>query len=585
MRGRLGRLAGYAALAAGLFAATTAQGQVQAAQQAAAPAPGLRHVIVISFDNTHLSDIEQMPALDGYLKAYGTIFPRDHTAIDAFTHLDFTTELTGLFPSQTGILAQSQYIGGHEMSFSYWRDPAGDGTLLHLSPPPWKVFTAHGLAVGAVGWPDMGMEGYRDVAHYLGTNLPHRASAYYGVAVHWPGGKPPLFGTPNIPFVYDAKLLNGKGTVGDFPGFGAEVPGWALSATLAMQTHGVPVTYTYITSVHDLPGAGQLTATDPRLKANIAAYNRAFARFFQAMKAHGLTPANTLLVVTSDEGDHYLPGGEISTSLPAWFKRVGFPDTAATRIGATAGALIYEPGPVAADYPRLDGVPGWRYIDQGPALKAVHQYVDKDPGRTPTFILYAEPTIWYDNGSSTALSQGGGYYWNHGMVSSAVNTVFMGLAGPGVRRGGFDHAWIDSTDLMPTVQYLALGSVQSGLDGNVLFTALSRSARSRLAAGVPRLAALARAWRKINAPVGPFGIDALRISTQAALDMNTPLGPALNGALARLVAQRNRLAATIASMLWQGEAGHALARVTPVIRQATSLLRATEALATQAMIR
>lgn len=581
MTGRLGRLCGTAALAATLLvaAAGPGTGRVRAA------AGGLHHVIVISFDNTHLADIERMPALYGYLKAYGTIFPSDHTAVDAFTHLDFTTELTGLFPSQTGILAQSQYIGPHQVSFSYWQDPAGDGTALHLSPPPWQVFTQHGLDVGAVGWPDMGLEGSRDVAHYLGQNLAHRAWAYYAVAIHRTGGQAPLLGTPNIPFVYGARLLNGRGTVGDFPGFSAEVPNWALSATLAMQTHGVPITYTYITSVHDLAGAGQLAATDPRLQANLAGYNRAFARFFQGLRAAGLTPANTLIVVTSDEGDHYVPGGEITTGLPAWFHRVGFPDTSSTRIGATAGALVYESGPVARDYPRLDGVPGWRYIDQGPALKALHQYVPKDPGRTPTFILYAEPTIWYDSGSSTALSSGGGYYWNHGMVSRAVNTVFMGLAGPGIRHGGFAPDWIDSTDLMPTVQYLTLKQVEPGLDGNVLFSALSSTARHGVSGSVTRLSALASAWRAINAPVDTFGIDALRISTQAALDMNSARGPALNAALAKLVTERNQQSATMQTMLWQAENGHAIHHVSQAIQNAQTLVRAIGALATQAMIR
>jgi hypothetical protein len=86
-----------------------------------------------------------------------------------------------------------------------------------------------------------------------------------------------------------------------------------------MQEAGVPVTYAYISDAHDkktINGLGTkqtgctspgnaLGPADPCYKANLAAYDASFAKFFDRLSKDGITRANTLFVVSSEENDHY----------------------------------------------------------------------------------------------------------------------------------------------------------------------------------------------------------------------------------------------------------------------------------------
>src|SRR5438309_9174002 len=90
-----------------------------------------------------------------------------------------------------------------------------------------------------------------------------------------------------------------------------------------MQEAGVPVTYAYISDAHDNHTSSFPAPSNPNFprasgpgeadyKAQLTAYDDAFAAFFERLANHGITKDNTLFVVTADEGDHYAGGAGIA---------------------------------------------------------------------------------------------------------------------------------------------------------------------------------------------------------------------------------------------------------------------------------
>ena len=111
-----------------------------------------------------------------------------------------------------------------------------------------------------------------------------------------------------------------------FPGFGDITAAESLAYTADLQKAGVPVTYAYISDLHEKKyyASGSPTCTsagagvpaykndgaglgpgDPCYAYNASQYNRAFAAFFARLAADGITPANTEFVFNADEGDHF----------------------------------------------------------------------------------------------------------------------------------------------------------------------------------------------------------------------------------------------------------------------------------------
>src|SRR5579871_2957155 len=79
-------------------------------------ANGVKHVIVIEFDNTHFmrdiardgstnvpSDLEQMPHLLNFLTGNGTLLTNHHTPLISHTSDDITTSETGVYPARHGV--------------------------------------------------------------------------------------------------------------------------------------------------------------------------------------------------------------------------------------------------------------------------------------------------------------------------------------------------------------------------------------------------------------------------------------------------------------------------------------------------
>jgi hypothetical protein len=121
------------------------------------------------------------------------------------------------------------------------------------------------------------------------------------------------------------QITDPDGTCG-FPGFDGMEAANTLGYVAQMQENGVPVTYGYISDVHDAHtttsqaaltmDAPQSAATGPGEAAHDAQlkqYDDAFNAFFTNLAAHGIDKSNTLFVVTVDEGDHFAGG----VGLPA----------------------------------------------------------------------------------------------------------------------------------------------------------------------------------------------------------------------------------------------------------------------------
>jgi len=170
------------------------------------PGGAIRHVIILQFDNVHLtrdnpnvpSDIEQIPALYNFLKGQGTLLSNDHTVLISHTADGITSTETGLYPGNEGLgVANSfeyfvPYGSGtaNASAFTYWTDPVSSSDRNYemiSSPPvaskpmgntpaPWVPFTRAGCDFAGIGSANMEFENdTRDVANVYGAGSPQYA--------------------------------------------------------------------------------------------------------------------------------------------------------------------------------------------------------------------------------------------------------------------------------------------------------------------------------------------------------------------------------------------------------------------------
>jgi hypothetical protein len=192
------KIAGALAIALAL-AAATAGSIAQAGSGTAAAAKGekgcelhghgtgIKHVIYLQFDNTHLfrdrsnfaSDLEQMPHLMNFLRDNGTLSDNEHTILISHTAGGILSSLTGLYPDRTGQAVSNSYgyfrpdgSVGFSSSFKYWTDTTDGGNpannpptasadpsvnmvtgtpaLQQNTPAPWVPWARAGCDVGNV---------------------------------------------------------------------------------------------------------------------------------------------------------------------------------------------------------------------------------------------------------------------------------------------------------------------------------------------------------------------------------------------------------------------------------------------------
>ena len=268
-----------------------------------------------------------------------------------------------------------------------------------------------------------------------------------------------------------AVIKDSSGDIG-FPGYDGMTGPNALAYTLDMQLHGVPVTDTYLSDLHDSWTTG--TPFGPGqagYEKQLRAENAAFGTFFHRLAAHGITKANTLFVVTADEGDHFVGSAPTPRrlqrrhrDLPLQQGRRGQrePDRHAGRgrrahpvrrrgglraraVPARALGPQHRAGPhlerKLARLKELDLVSGKQvrltnYLADPVELKLLHM-VTADPKRTPSLVLFGNDNSWLSSGSASCGKSCVGGQGRHRRVEPRRRGVAdqHDLAGHGRARG------------------------------------------------------------------------------------------------------------------------------------------------------
>jgi hypothetical protein len=540
-------------------------------------------------------------------------------------------------------------------SFAYWTDPivdydtglaskpVGDHTPTLIgsngknAPAPWVPYTRAGCNFGTVAGADTELENtLPDVPHVFGAHSPEAKEAenpklqnkatadFMGLAVHCAhgsavcsqGSRPDLL--PDEPGGYHGyralygnkfiqpvispsgpvRNLDGqviKDSSGDigFPGYDGMYAANSLAYTLDMQLHGVPVTFTYLSDLHDSEVTGDpFGPGQPGYEQQLKTENAAFGTFFTELAAHGITTANTLFVITADEGDHFVGSapspascngvttachyskiGEINGNLTGLLAAKGVTTPFDVEADSAPGIYVHgQPGRTSPKVRNLERAIATLkgedladgktqrltgYMADPVELNILHM-VTGDPKRTPTLVLFGNPNFWLSSGSAncgkSCFSEPKGTdAWNHGTVSPKINTTWLAMAGPGVARLGVDNSvWSDHTNIQPTMMALLRLRDDYTPDGRVLGEIFNSSALpSGMRAHRGALLRLGQLYTQLEAPVGVFGKDTLRASTHA-LASNSP-GDAtytrIENQLQALGARRDAVAGRIHALL------------------------------------
>ncbi len=529
------------------------------------------------------------------------------------------------------------------------------------TPAPWVPFTRSGCDVGGVGTANIELENTStaatgDITTVFGAGSPqfleaqsnpHQAQTdFVGIAIHCaqtadsrcasdtdarpdllpdePGGYDgyqALFGAQAV----DPAITGGDPCVNDtagqpitdpdgncgFPGFDGMLAKNTLGYVEQMQENGVPVTYGYISDAHDLHTPN--TTTDAYVSsaqgpgesghdAQLAAYDQAFAQFFQNLADHGIDRSNTVFVVTVDEGDHFAGGvgtpagdGTLSyahancvdmTACPSnQIGEVNYDLRGPNALPATEPAFSVHNDSAPTVY--VNGQPGRTdpqvrqlerdvaklqvpdpYVGHGqqvaltvaladPVEEQTLHMVNSDPKRTPTFTLWANDDFFVSaNGSAPSCGANPcvspGFAWNHGDIQPEIANTWVGFVGPGVARHGVDGStWTDHANVRPTLLALTGLSDDYGHDGRVLTEALTRQAVPQ-ALGDPLTKLLATEYEQLNAPFGEFDQATLKASTKALASGSATSDreyTLTEAAIQALTSRRDRLASQIKGQL------------------------------------
>ena len=339
--------------------------------------------------------------------------------------------------------------------------------------------------------------GHRYVAPQLGAGTPHLK--HHGYQVTNAAG--------NLVDLNGNEIDNTFAGKPGFPGFDPTAP-QTLAYAADMLEAGLPVVSTYIADIHGLENIPSLDGPngvcanspdalgpgDPCYIAQARYYNAAFGVFFRRLAADGITPKNTLFIVSSDEGDHVV-GANVGRAIqptPAncdgatVHDNTVTPDVACTYPAGTfgelsgniTGLLATEKGDttpfsleadtapefyVTGDPPA--GSPAVRHLERDvagltannpyaggtqpitnyiadPVEEGILHMVNADPARTPSFAVFARPDYYLSNGNPACtgpcVSVDSGFAYDHGDYAAEINTNWVGFAGPGVQHRGVD---------------------------------------------------------------------------------------------------------------------------------------------------
>jgi len=568
------------------------------------------------------------------------------------------------------------------VSFAYWTDPIFDPTtstptdtkynMLDAAgkntPAPWVPYTRAGCNVGQVATANTVLENTStDIPTVFGAGSAQAAEVksnpaqafadFVGIGVHCAqgsalcssanGGQPDalpdepggysgyngLFGhkyvAPQISPGGPVQDLNGNtiqdpnGHIG-FPGFDGMPAAVSMGYVAAMQEHGIPVTYSYISDAHDNHPNGP--AYGPGQAGYVAAlksYDDAFAKFFTRLASDGINQSNTLFVFTADENDHFAGGPPSPSScdgvtIPCTYDKIGevsgnLSGLLATEQGVTTPFKVHSddaptvyvqgnPAPGDTTTRALERASGQltavspitgkseritQYLADPVEERLLHM-VTADPARTPTFTLFGNPDYFLSTGandcSKPCVTETPGSAWNHGDVQPEIVRTWLGLVGPGVRQLGVDNStWADQTDVRPTM--LALLGLRDDYthDGRVLLEDLQPGALPAAeAAHLQTLINLGRALKGVYATNGPLGHATLALSTSALESTNDAIYNQTEARLTNLADRRDALAGQILATLEGAEFGGATiddGAANDLINRAWSLVSQTQEMA------
>ncbi|HEU5269477.1 MAG TPA: hypothetical protein VFU36_06080, partial [Jatrophihabitans sp.] len=324
--------------------------------------------------------------------------------------------------------------------------------------------------------------GHRYVAPVLGAGTPSLSRNGYPVT-DANGNLTDLDGNP---------LINSYSHTPGFPGFSPTAT-QSLAYLADMQESGIPITYGYISDLHErkagTSGCTTASATgsgkpigpgDSCYISNAQAYDAAFATFFQRLTADGITPANTEFVISAEENDQFAGAnvGRATQPTPAGCDGVTVAcHYTASQIGelqanidgllsgtassGTAfdiepqGAAIYVHGQPAASDPTVrqlqrdtaamtgddpyTGVNGEKIVNYqaGATEQRILHMQTSDPLRTPTYTVFPKPDYYFST-TGPNVSINNGFAYNHGYYSPNIDITWSSLVGPGVAVRGVD---------------------------------------------------------------------------------------------------------------------------------------------------
>jgi hypothetical protein len=345
-----------------------------------------------------------------------------------------------------------------------------------------------------------GLFGHRYVAPQLGAGTPNVTHNGFQVT-NAAGNLVDLNGNQ----INGAFLNNQPG----FPGFSSINASQTLAYLADMQEAGVPITGGYISDIHGNehipaltgpggPCAGAPSALGPGSACYIAQaqyYNQAFGTFFNRLAADGITPQNTLFVISPDEGDHVaganvgraiqptpancdgatVSGDMVSPDVLCTYPTGTFGELAGNLTGLLATErnnttpftlendsapefyVTGNPGPndpavrqleqdtgglTAANPYTGTAQPITNYLAD-PTEEAILHMVNADPARTPTFAMFARPDYFLsagvpDCGGGPCITVNPSFAYNHGDYAAEIDTDWLGIVGPGVAQHGLD---------------------------------------------------------------------------------------------------------------------------------------------------
>jgi hypothetical protein len=429
-----------------------------------------------------------------------------------------------------------------------------------ITPAPWVPFTRAGCAVGDFSTANMVLENPGDIATVFGANSPEaqetnantgdsfrdkQVAEYIGEAVHCPTGASictanarnvddllpnepggytgfkALFGakyispaigagTPNV-FHHGYRVTDAQGNLVDedgntikepfsntvgFPGF-SPVASQSLAIRADMQEAGIPVTYGYISDLHEKKSDTRTGCTttangattgrpvgpgDSCYVANAQHYDAAFNTFFQRLQADGITPDNTLLIVSAEENDQFAganvgrggvqptPAGCDGVTVPCNYPTGTIGELQANIKGLLSttasagtqfdiepqGASLYVHGNPAANDPAVrqlerDTAAMTNPLDvySGVANEKIAKYQagaleervlhmqTSDPLRFPTYTLFPKGDYFFST-SGPNVSINSSFAYDHGYYSPNIDVTWAAIAGPGVAVRGID---------------------------------------------------------------------------------------------------------------------------------------------------